>query len=89
MKAIDHSLTEKWTNTIDLQMYFFRFTLDSATEFLFGQSVDSQITLAPGYKQTEKASTSATVDFATAFDKAQAVLAVRIISMFISPVLTV
>jgi cytochrome P450 len=32
-----------WTSTIDIQVLFFRLTLDSATEFLFGESLDSQI----------------------------------------------
>lgn len=33
-----------WTDRVDLSPLFFRLTLDSATEFLFGESVDSQIT---------------------------------------------
>jgi cytochrome P450 len=32
-----------WTGTIDIQTLFFRLTLDSATEFLFGESVESQV----------------------------------------------
>ena len=36
-----------WTPEIDLQPLFFRLTLDSATEFLFGQSVDSQLAALP------------------------------------------
>ena len=31
-----------WTAQVDLQPLFFRLTLDSSTEFLFGKSVDSQ-----------------------------------------------
>jgi len=70
---------DKWTDTIDLQVLFFRFTLDSATEFLFGESVDSQITLAPGYKRPVTASGDVnSLDFAGAFDRGQMVLAVGI-----------
>jgi hypothetical protein len=52
----------------------------SATEFLFGESVDSQITLAPGHKSTNNKSQ----DFALAFDQGQKVLAV---SFFVSPLI--
>jgi cytochrome P450 len=31
-----------WTQTLDIQVLFFRLTLDSATEFLFGESLNSQ-----------------------------------------------
>lgn len=33
----------KWTGRIDLQPLFFNFTLDTASEFLYGQSVHSQL----------------------------------------------
>lgn len=39
-----------WTQQVDLAPMFFRLTLDSATEFLFGQSVDSQLLALPGYE---------------------------------------
>lgn len=32
-----------WTQKIDIQPIFFRLTIDSATEFLFGESVESQM----------------------------------------------
>lgn len=35
--------TSGWTDPVNLKPMFFRYTLDSATEFLFGQSVDSQL----------------------------------------------
>lgn len=74
MKVLDRNLgTDKWTNTVDLQVLFFRLTLDSATEFLFGESVNSQIDL-----QTQIASASNKDDnsFAFAFDSAQYTLGV-------------
>ena len=37
-----------WTGDVDLSPLFFRLTLDSATEFLFGESVDSQNAALPG-----------------------------------------
>jgi cytochrome P450 len=37
-----------WTETIDLQPLFFYFTLDTATQFLYGQSVGSQASIATG-----------------------------------------
>lgn len=79
MRALDFSKqSNNWTDTIDLQVFFFRLTLDSATEFLFGQSVDSQIAHAPGYKKTEGSVADAnSLDFATAFDKGQMGLATR------------
>ncbi|GAB1203803.1 hypothetical protein APSETT445_002443 [Aspergillus pseudonomiae] len=32
-----------WTSDVDIQTIFFRLTLDSATEFLFGKSCDTQV----------------------------------------------
>lgn len=37
---------DKWTATVDMQPLFFYFTLDTATEFLYGQSVHSQAAMA-------------------------------------------
>lgn len=64
-----------WTGLVDLQVLFFRLTLDSATEFLFGESVDSQLRLLPGYNKTQEDDKSS--DFASAFDKGQMCLATR------------
>ncbi|KAJ5357988.1 Cytochrome P450 E-class CYP52 [Penicillium brevicompactum] len=36
-------LSDGWSTAVDIQAIFFRLTLDSATEFLFGESCDSQI----------------------------------------------
>lgn len=67
---------DEWTDIVDLQVLFFRLTLDSATEFLFGESVDSQVTLAPGNTRTRGTVADAnSLDFATAFDKGQMALA--------------
>jgi cytochrome P450 len=77
IRAFDSFLQpDRWTDMVDLQVFFFRLTLDSATEFLFGESVGSQITLAPGNTKTQGTAADAnSLDFATAFDKGQMALA--------------
>lgn len=56
-------------STVDLQELFFRFTIDSATEFLFGKSVDSLRATASGGPSE--------ATFAEAFNKAQNSVAMR------------
>ncbi|KAH8592233.1 cytochrome P450 alkane hydroxylase-like protein [Bisporella sp. PMI_857] len=74
MKVIDFSLRKDgWTDTINLQDFFVRLTLDTATEFLFGQSVDTQFLLGPG----NRTSGGSKVDFAKNFDVAQTWIATR------------
>ena len=66
-----------WTSPVDIQVLFFRLTLDSATEFLFGESAKSQI---DGLLEKSKPSDNDTVDgqkFAKAFDTSTAWLASR------------
>lgn len=44
MQAIDNNLgPDGWTQPFNIQQIFFRFTMDSSTEFLLGQSLDSQV----------------------------------------------
>jgi hypothetical protein len=78
MKAIDKSMqADNWTKMMDLQVLFFRLTLDSATEFLFGQSVDSQV-VKGGYKdEQDDVAGLRPSDFAASFDSAQMALATR------------
>ncbi|KAK4936535.1 hypothetical protein LTR10_022584 [Elasticomyces elasticus] len=68
---LQHLATQNgWTDQVDLVPLFFRLTLDSATEFLFGQSVDSQVAALPGYSN-EKAKQAGGLDwtsFGSAFD---------------------
>lgn len=64
-----------WIEQIDILPYFFRLTIDSATEFLFGESVNSQLILVPGYQSSKIGSSEAR--FATAFDAGQMALATR------------
>ena len=78
----------RWTGPVDLQVLFFRLTLDSACEFLFGESVDSQILNLPEntrqqvqiQQQNPSTSIATTTDektFAGAFDRGQAWLSRR------------
>ncbi|OJD28967.1 cytochrome p450 [Diplodia corticola] len=66
---------EGWTDITDIQVLFFRLTLDSATEFLFGESVDSQLASLPNYRGTKGAADVPPERdermFAFAFDRAQ------------------
>ncbi|KAH7268508.1 cytochrome P450 [Fusarium solani] len=64
-----------WIEQIDLLPYFFRLTIDSATEFLFGESVNSQLRFLPGYQSSKLGSKEER--FATAFDSGQMALATR------------
>ncbi|KAF2160552.1 hypothetical protein M409DRAFT_28936 [Zasmidium cellare ATCC 36951] len=68
-----------WTSTVDLAPLFFNLTLDSATEFLFGQSALSQ--LVPLRKQDKaEAQKSTTLDwsgFGKHFDAANATVTIR------------
>jgi cytochrome P450 len=65
-----------WTSRVDLSVLFFRLTLDSATEFLFGESINSQITLLSTAPNSDP-SLNITSNFASAFDVGQAALAQR------------
>lgn len=66
MTVLDrHIGASRWTDLVDLQVLFFRLTLDSATEFLFGESVYSQ--LGEGGAIEAQA-------FAHAFDRSQYIL---------------
>lgn len=51
-----------WTADTDIQTIFFRLTIDSATEFLFGESVESQMAAVNGSSKDQ---------FAYYFDKSQ------------------
>lgn len=80
MTALEHRLqSDGWTSMLDLQDLFFRLTLDSATEFLLGESADSQLQNIPGYSRPmNTAEELRDIDFATAFDRGQAALATRV-----------
>lgn len=69
---------QNWTAVIDVVPLFFRLTLDSATEFLFGQSVNSQTTAFAG--NDDSFQRNADLDwtsFGSAFDAAIGDVATR------------
>ncbi|PVI06909.1 cytochrome P450 52A12 [Periconia macrospinosa] len=72
-KHIQHLLrhvpvnSDGWTDIINIQPLFFRLTLDSATEFLFGESVNSQLSNVTGDALDESS-------FSYAFDNGQRAL---------------
>jgi cytochrome P450 len=57
MMSVLHKILQPdgWTSLVDLQILFFRLTLDSATEFLLGESADSQLQYIPGYRLASRA----------------------------------
>ncbi|CAI7646995.1 unnamed protein product [Penicillium glandicola] len=66
-------LSDGWSSVVDIQAIFFRLTLDSATEFLFGESCDSQIAA------TQKKAGQASDDtFLYGFDRCMWYLAERL-----------
>lgn len=80
MRAIPVDPKSGWTEQFDIQVLFFRLTLDAATEFLFGESADSQVSELPENKiLRSKGNASAREEsaFATAFDTSQTALAMR------------
>ncbi|KAL8721647.1 MAG: hypothetical protein Q9225_001696 [Loekoesia sp. 1 TL-2023] len=67
-----------WTSRVDLQPLFFRLTLDSATDLLFGKSVDSQrASLGNGDLKSPVSSSTREVVFGKAFDTCSKWLANR------------
>jgi hypothetical protein len=72
--------TDGWTPIVDLSPMFFRLTLDSATEFLFGESVDSQLEALPDANPKHATNDPNKLDwtaFAPSFDSATMALGVR------------
>jgi cytochrome P450 len=71
----------QWTAPVELMSYFYRFTLDTATAFLFGSTVDSQLAAAGKMTSADKeslTSLAASQDFVKAFAIGQEWLAYRI-----------
>jgi cytochrome P450 len=64
-----------WTEVFDIMPLFFRLTLDSATGFLFGESVEVQLSAVPGYTPGRRSLLISEKDFASSFDQAQATIA--------------
>ncbi|KAF7928892.1 uncharacterized protein EAE97_009734 [Botrytis byssoidea] len=67
MRAIDTRLQGDWTEETDLQVLFFRLTMDSATEVLLGQSANTQLLNLP---ENQSKASGTRIDFAAEFDNA-------------------
>ncbi|KAL1633751.1 hypothetical protein SLS58_010940 [Diplodia intermedia] len=75
MKALPANAADRWTNITNIQTLFFRLTVDSSTEFLFGESIDSQLA-AQGYPTNKTLPPECNErTFASAFDLSQWYLA--------------
>lgn len=70
------SSCDNWTQEVDLQPLFFRFTLDSSSEFLFGATVNSQLQGLNELSNNTSKETSAG-NFSTNFDAAMEGLEIR------------
>jgi cytochrome P450 len=71
----------QWTAPVELMSYFYRFTLDTATAFLFGSTVDSQLAAAGRLTSSDKeglTSLAADQEFVNALAIGQEWLAYRI-----------
>ena len=67
-----------WTTEVEIQTLFFRLTIDSATDFLFGESVDSQLAdTDPVSSEKSGKKKQDERGFSRAFDNAQGHLAKR------------
>jgi len=64
-----------WIDEIDVLPYLFHLTIDSATEFLFGESVNSQLGNIHGHESN--AIGNSVLKFVTAFDAGQSAVATR------------
>ncbi|EHA27438.1 cytochrome P450 52A13 [Aspergillus awamori] len=76
MRAIPAAGSNGWTE-VDIQSIYFRLTLDSATELLFGESCYSQLA-AMGDAEDRMASGGKVTDFGKNFDRAQWYMAQRL-----------
>ena len=65
--------SDGWTATTDLQPLNFRLTIDSASEFLFGESVNTQLSALPNHLSSSQSAEDA--EFVKAFERSQDLIA--------------
>ncbi|CZT00411.1 related to n-alkane-inducible cytochrome P450 [Rhynchosporium agropyri] len=70
-KAMPETNTAGWVESADWMPLLYRFTLDASTEFLFGQSVNSQSSALHAQDSGYSAEEQANIAFADAMSKAQ------------------
>jgi cytochrome P450 len=66
--------TDGWTDLVDLQPLNFRLTIDSSSEFLFGESLNSQLAALPG-GEVSGSRFEEDAAFVTAFELSQDIIA--------------
>ncbi|KAM3543325.1 hypothetical protein ARSEF1564_003762 [Beauveria bassiana] len=71
-----------WTE-VDIQTVFFRLTLDSATELLFGESCKSQLVALDSANNKDKEFSARGTDFGANFDRGQWYLSQRVRTPFL------
>lgn len=72
-KAMGNSLPGQWTAGLDMLPLFFRFTLDTSTEFLFGRSTNSQMLSMTGSDEEKRKAK----EFTDAFQEIQEKMILR------------
>ena len=82
-EAIGKADKDGWTSTVDVKPLLFRFVLNTATEFLFGESIESQKALmladsGEGVKKLDLGSVAGSTEFAEAFDICSYYMVVRV-----------
>ncbi|KAG9731232.1 cytochrome P450, partial [Aureobasidium melanogenum] len=73
MKALPVN-ADGWVEETNVQLLFFRLTLDSSTEFLFGESIDTQLAALRGGEAGAAAAWKDEKVFGTAIDSSQSYL---------------
>jgi cytochrome P450 len=77
-KALPAENTEGWVEHVDLAPLLYRFTLDTSTEFLFGQSVNSQTDALHAQDSGNTTDSQKEMKFAEAMSSAQATIMYRL-----------
>lgn len=80
MNRLEHG-ADGWTQDVDLTPLFFNLTLDSATEFLFGTSVNTQRNAGPNAHTKVDDGMEDWSSFGKAFDSSNQVMSTRFILM--------
>lgn len=76
-RALPEQDKDGWVEEADLMPLFYRFTMDVSTEFLFGESVDTQIRTLHSLDSTNYTEAQNDVDFVTALEAGQAYISWR------------
>ena len=76
-RALPEENGQGWIEAADLMPFFYRFTLDVSTEFLFGKSVNTQSRALYSLDSGNQTETKADMEFVTALEFGQSYLAWR------------